>query len=225
MTMTHDTSKDPRLLMVGIALEKLKKVLVLKLGIRPKLSKEETKEHMKKMEGNLMTCKYMYIPPEELAEQETLLEIVRSANAILESLGEVLSKKDANPSIKADLFWIFQTLIGLPKRLKRGGDSMASGVDLMVVKVRNVVKKDKLWMTRVDNGRRELTVVTNMPGIESGMVLAVAFLPPTQLADTFSEAMFLGKEQRKEGVGDYITDTGADVKEAAGILHREVSKN
>jgi len=221
--MTHDTSKDPRLLVVDLALKNFKRTMVLKLGIRPKLNKEETNKILKTSESTLMTCKYMYLEPVELADSEPIKEIVDSAKRLHDSLQEIFEKKDANPNIKADLYWVFMVLEGLPERLKRGGESMASGVDLMAVKVRNVVKKDKLWVTRVDNDIRELTVVTNMPGIASGDVLAAAFLEPSIFAGTISEAMFLGKDKREEPVGTYLSEDKAHVKEASGIIHRQVN--
>jgi predicted RNA-binding protein with EMAP domain len=221
--MTHDTSKDPRLLVAELALSKIKRTIVLKLGIRPKLSKDETNNIIKTLESTLMTCKYMYLEPAELADSEQVKEIVDNAKMLHDSLQEIFEKKDTNPNIKADLHWVFMVLEGLPERLRRGGESLASGVDLMAVKVRNVVKKDKLWVTRVDNGRRELTVVTNMPGIESGDVLAAAFLEPSIFAGTISEAMFLGKDKRVEPVGSFITEEKANVKEASGIIHRQVN--
>ena len=221
--MTHDTSKDPRLLVAELALKKFKRTIVLKLGIRPKLNKDETNNAFKTLESTLMACKYMYLEPAELADSEQVKEIVDTAKMLHDSLQELFEKKDANPNIKADLFWVFMVLEGLAERLRRGGEGLATGVDLMVVKVRNVVKKDKLWVTRVDNGKRELTVVTNMPGIGSGDVLAAAFLEPSVFAGTVSEAMFLGKDQREEPVGTYLTEDKVHLKEASGIIHRQIN--
>jgi predicted RNA-binding protein with EMAP domain len=220
--MSHDTSKDPRLLVAEIALRRLLKLLPLRQGIKPKLSKQQTNELLKQIESSLMTCKFMYLEPSVLAGQEQLLTVVDSARKLHESVADLFDKQGFSPAIKAELRWCFQVLEGLPPRLEREGRTMAAGVDLMAVKVLNVMQRDKLWITRVSNGSRELTVVTNMPGVEAGQVLGAAFLPPAQLAGTTSEAMFLGKEVRTEPPGTYLGEGEVDARDASSCLHEEL---
>lgn len=220
--MAHDTSKDPRLLVAEIALKRLLKLLPLRQGIKPKLSKQQTNEILKQIESSLMTCKFMYLEPSVLAGQDQLLSVVDSARRLHESVADLFGKQDFSPAIKAELRWCFQVLEGLPERLGRAGRTMAAGVDLIAVKVLNVTPKDKLWITRVSSGARELTVVTNMPGVEAGQVLGAAFLPPVQLGGTTSEAMFLGKEVRSEAPGTFLSDREVDVRDASSCLHEEL---
>lgn len=170
--MSHDTVKDPRLLAAQLACAQL-----TKLGVRPKMSKQAIQDNLKLVEANLMACKLMYLPPDQLAEQPPLVQATEACVAIRRSIEDIFAKRDAPLSTKAWLRWCFRTLEGgLPDRLRRGGETLASGVDLKAVKVGNVSKKGKLWLTRVDESGGEVTVVTNMPGINPGQILGAAFL-------------------------------------------------
>ena len=222
--MPRDTSRDPRLLVADIALRRLSRLLPLRHGIQPRLSKPETTALLKRMESNLMACRFMYLEPEQLATEATLLELAASARTLRESVDDALTKRDFNPTTRADLVWCFQIFEGLPERLRRQGTSLAAGVDLVTVRVKHVSRRDKLWITRVDAGGRELTVVTNMSGIDAGRVLAAACLPPVELAGTTSEAMFLGQEPRSEAPGTLLDDSVVDAREAASILHEELGR-
>jgi len=75
----------------------------------------------------------------------------------------------------------------------------------------------------VTDGTTNYTVVTNIPGIHPGDVLAVAFLPPREVGGAVSEAMFLGPGHRSEPPGTSIGESGVDAREAAGILHEEMT--
>jgi predicted RNA-binding protein with EMAP domain len=222
--MAHDTSRDPRLLVGEIALKRLNKLLPLRHGAQPKLGKQETSAELKRIESNLMACKFMYLAPDDLAGQGPLLEVVASARKLRESLEDALARKEVNPMVRADLRWCFRVLEGLTDRLRRPASTLAAGVDLLAVKVKQLTKKDKLWVTRVDAGDSELTVVTNMEGIAPGQVLAAALLPPVELAGTVSEAMYLGKESCAAPPGTLLADDAVDAREAASILHEEASR-
>ena len=98
-------------------------------------------------------------------------------------------------------------------------------VDLLAVEVTNVAKTGKLWLTRVSDGETEYPVVTNLPGVAAGSVLAAAFLPPQEVGGTVSEAMFLGDERRSEDPGTILGDRAVDAREATSVLHDELSKH
>lgn len=217
--MSHDTSKDPRLLVAELALTRLSKVLPLRHGVQAKLSKQETTALLKRVESNLKSSRYLYLAPEELAGHELILAVVQAATALKESLVDVWDKKGLSPLVRAELRWGLDLLEGLPARLCRPGTSLAAGVDLVAVRVKQITRKDKLWVTRVEAGKRDLQVVTNMAGIEPGQVLGAALLPPVELAGVVSEAMFLGKEPRAEAPGTLLTDGDVDAREAASILY------
>lgn len=221
--MSHDTSKDPRLLVAEIAIKRLNRVLPLRHGIQPKLSKQQTAKSLKRIESALMSAKFMYLDPAELAEQEPVITIVENARALHSSIEEALSSETISPAVQAEARWCLQILEALPQRLVRQATSIVAGIDLLAVRVTNVIAKDKLCITRVDAGSRDLTVVTNMPDLRVGQVLGAALLPPVQLAGTVSEAMFLGNEQRAETPGSLLSERDVDAREAASILHEALS--
>jgi len=88
-----------------------------------------------------------------------------------------------------------------------------------------VTKTGSLWLTRVSDGNIEYPVVTNIPGVRTGDVLAVAFLPPREVGGTVSEAMYLGDDRRTEPPGSALNEDQVDAREATSILHDELAKH
>lgn len=218
--MTHDTSKDPRLLVAQRACAVLKKSIHQKSRVRAALSKEKLADLASKAESAVMTLTYLYQEPGELAASEPMRNLTGVSQAIGEAVEPVLSSGDSPVLLRANFRWCLRTLSGLPRRMKNPGKTLASGVDLVAVQLRSVVPAGPFWSTRVHDGAAEHAVVTNMSGVESGTVLAVAFLPPREVGDGVSEAMFLGSEQRSEEPGTQLTEEQVDAREAAGILHQ-----
>ena len=79
-------------------------------------------------------------------------------------------------------------------------------------------------MTRVSDGEAGYRVVTNLPGLRPGDVLAAAFLPPREVGGEASEAMFLGADTRSEPPGSRLPEESVDAREAASILHQEIAR-
>lgn len=223
--MTHDTSKDPRLLVAQRACALLKKTLHQKLGVRLSVGRERLDEWAATVESAVMTLTYSYLEPDALASSDPMKEIVEAARSFESALEPVLKGPEAPPQHRAMVKWCLRTLTGLPARLSNPGTTLASGVDLVAVDVKNVAKTGKLWLTRVGDGRNEYPVVTNMPTIAAGNVHAVAFLPPAEVGGTVSEAMFLGDETRSEPVGTVLPEDAVDAREAASVLHEELAKH
>jgi predicted RNA-binding protein with EMAP domain len=203
----------------------LGKSLQQKSGVRLEAAKEVLAEHASTAESLVMALMYSYLDPGEMAECDSMRGLLSAVESISGGVAPVLHGDRAPRLLRANLGWCIRTLSGLPHRLRRGGTGLASGVDLMAVTVTNVAPKGSLWLTRVSDGVREIPVMTNIPGMRSGTILAVAFLPPREVGGEVSEAMYLGDEPRAENPGTFLTDEQVDAREANSILHEELAEH
>jgi predicted RNA-binding protein with EMAP domain len=223
--MTHDSSKDPRILVAHRACALLKQTLQQKSRVKLHASRDRVVEMAAGLDSSVMALMYTYQEPADLAVSPMTEEIVDTAGEVAEALEPVISSPEAPPLIRANFLWCLRTLKGLAGRFSNSGATLASGVDLLAVQVRNVITRGKLWLTPVTDGTTDYTVMTNIPKIQAGDVLAVAFLPPREVGGEVSEAMYLGEERRKEPPGTLLDENDVDAREASGILHDEIQKH
>lgn len=223
--MTHDTSKDPRLLVAQRACALLKKTIHQKLGVRLPVGREKLDAWIASAESAVMTLTYSYQEPSDMAASESMMEIVGAASSLEGAIEPVLTGNEAPRLLCARIKWCLRTLSGLPARLSNPGTSLASGVDIVAADVKNVAKTGTLWLTRVWDGGAEYPVVTNMGSIAAGNCHAVAFLPPAEVGGSVSEAMFLGDDRRSEAAGTVLGENAVDAREAASVLHDELTKH
>jgi len=222
--MTHDTAKDPRLLVAKLACDELQRITREKTSARPALHRGHVAELAAAIESAIMILMYTYQEPDALAASEPARELQAHAAELQVALAPVLAAKDTPALLSARLRWCLRTLTGLGRRLGSSGATLASGVDLVAVEVRNVTRTGPLWLIRVSDGDQAFRVVTNLPGIRPGDVLAVAFLPPREVGGEASEAMFLGAGRRPEPTGSILAEESVDAREAASILHDELGR-
>lgn len=222
--MSYDTSRDPRLLVAQRACALLRRSLQVKTPARTAISKDRVGELLTRSESAVMSLLYLYQEPAALAVSPAMAELVSCADAIADAVAPVIDADTTPGLLAANLQWCLRTLRGVAERIVNGGTSLASGVDLTAVQVRNVTARGGLWLTRVNDGAADYTVVTNMAGVKAGDVLAVAFLPPREVGGAVSEAMFLGGERRGETAGDRLGEHTVDACEAIGLLHDEIGR-
>jgi len=223
--MTYDSSKDARLRVAQFACNLLKHITHRKIGVKLALSKEELVKQVAQAESAVMTLLYLYMEPGELRTSEAMNELGETTRLLSRALEPALASAHVTPMVRAQLAWCLRTLAGLAERLTSPGTSLAAGVDLVTVKVRNVKRNGTLWNTVVTDGASNYTVVTNLSGIAPGDVLAVAFLPPREVGGTTSEAMYLGGEKRPEPPGTTLGEDRVDARDAAGVLHDELTRH
>lgn len=223
--MSHDSSKDPRILVAQRACTLLRQSLQQKTHVKLETAKEKLAAMASAAESAVMALRYSYQEPADLASSEGVEELAATARALGDALAPVFESSAPAPLLQANLRWCLRVLTGLPARFANSGATLASGVDLVAVKVSNVTKAGKLWLTRVAEGAVEHPVVTNIPGVHAGQVRAVAFLPPREIGGAVSEAMYLGDDPRTEPPGAILDETQVDAREAASILHEELGKN
>jgi predicted RNA-binding protein with EMAP domain len=222
--MTYDTTKDPRIIAAHLACTLLKKSVKQKPGTVLKISRDRLTEPAAACDSAVMTMMYMYQDPETLASSEPVKNLLAAVETLTEAYEKLIADNDDRSMLRANIRWCLRTLSHLPERFGNPGATLASGVDLVAVKVRHVKKSGNFLNTRVTDGKAEYDVVTNLTSVATGSVLAAAFLPPREIGGTVSEAMFLGGEKRTEAPGTIFAEDQVDAKEAAGILYDEVAK-
>ena len=222
--MSHDTTKDPRIIVANLACALLKKSVKLKPVVQLKISRDRLTGPAAACESAVMMLMYMYQEPEVLAFSEPLKNLDPALKTIAEAYEKLISSKDDHSWLRANIRWCLRILSGLGDRFGNSGATLAAGVDLVVVQVRNVTKQGNFLKTIVTDGADNYTVVTNLTGVETDSKLAVAFLPPREIGGTVSEAMFLSSGKRTEAPGTVLSEEQVDAKEAAGILFEEVAK-
>ncbi len=221
--MAYDTTKDPRIIAAHLAGVLLKKFIKQKSSVQLKGTRERVGDLVATCESTVMMLMYMYQEPEVLAASEPMKNLAEAVKLLTGAYEKLISGKE-DPLLRANICWCLRTLGGLRDRFGNPGTTMASGVDLLVVQVKNVAKTGAFWKTRVTDGTAEYTVITNLPGVESGSRLAAAFLPPREVGGTVSEAMFLGSGKRTEPPGTVLSEKQVDAREAASILYEMVSR-
>ncbi len=120
--------------------------------------------------------------------------------------------------------WALTIFLGMGARLSFSSAELGTGVDIRVVRVRNIQRKDNLIRTRAYDDKREYTIMTNLVNITPSINIAAAFLPPMEIGGHISEAMYLGLNERSEDAGEIINPASIDLKEANAILHQLINK-
>lgn len=223
--MTHDTTKDPRILAAQLACGLLKRSVKQKTAVQLKVSRDRLNAPAAACESAVMTLMYMYQDPEALAVSDPIKNVFEATTFLAGAYENVIAAQDDHSLLRANIRWCLRMLNGLKDRLGNSGTTLASGVDLVVLQVRNVVKSGNFWKTRVTDGSGEYTVVTNLKNVAAHSRLAAAFLPPREIGGIVSEAMFLGSEKRTEPVGTLLGEEQVDAKDAAGILYDELARH
>jgi predicted RNA-binding protein with EMAP domain len=223
--MTYDTSKDPRIITAHYACAVLKKSVKQKPEVPLRASRDRLSELVSTCESAVMALMYMYQDPETLTVSVPLSNLSEAAKTLDEAYENVIANKDDHSMLRANIRWCLRTLNGLKDRLRHSGTTIASGIDLMTVQVRNVAKTGNFFKTRVTDGISDYTVVTNLTDVTTNSFLAAAFLPPREIGGTASEAMFLGSGKRTEAPGTRLSEEQVDAKEAAAILFDTVTKH
>jgi predicted RNA-binding protein with EMAP domain len=222
--MTHDTTKDPRIIVAHLASTLLKKYVKHKPeGLPLRVSRDKLTELAAACDSAVMSLMYSYLEPQALAASEPLTNLNDTAKALAEAYEKVIANKDDRSILRANIRWCLRTFNGLKDRFGNPGATIASGIDLLAVHVRNVAKSGNFLKTRVTDGNADYAVVTNLTDVKTDSVLAASFLPPREIGGIISEAMFLGSDKRAEAAGTFLSEKEVDAKEAASILFESIS--
>lgn len=201
-----DTAKDARVLVLEDALKRLNDVVS---GRRLKIHVEYSKlvEALKIAGSLLYEVKYSYIDASALAVLEATKNLIAAIdgfadiyNAAIESAG-FKPKTGKEQLALAEIDYALRIVKGIPTRLAEHSEDPAYAVDILAVEVSQVhpIENSKnLLSCRCTDGSRIWHIVTNIPDVKSGVKLACAVLPPVEMMNAVSEAMFLGGEALPE---------------------------
>jgi predicted RNA-binding protein with EMAP domain len=203
-----DTAKDARILVLEDALRRLHEIVGnRKLKIHIEYSK--LSELIQQSGSLLYEVKYSYIPANQVASLEATQKIVENILAFKMLVDNALKSSGYKPSTTkeslnlAELQYAFRVVEGFQHKLRTYDDEPARAVDILVVEISQtqaVPDSKNLTECRCTDGHKIWKIVTNITGIKSGIKLACAVLPPVEMMDIVSEAMFLGGDPLSDDV-------------------------
>jgi predicted RNA-binding protein with EMAP domain len=145
--------------------------------------------------------KYSYVPAEQVADLDSTRKIVEGISSFRNMLEQSIKSTGYNPATpkeihtQAELSYCFRIIKGFQDRLKNFGDDPAHAIDILAVEISQaqpVSDSKNLTECRCTDGSRIWKILTNIHGLKAGTILACAVLPPIDMMDHISEAMFLG---------------------------------
>lgn len=155
----------------------------------------------------LYEVKYSYVDSKELAELEATRNLVSAIAQFADLFRAAVKSHAYKPQSITEKMafteaqYALATVEGFELRLLRGDDDPAYAIDILTVEIsqtRAVEGSTNLTECRCTDGSRIWTIVTNIAGIETGIKLPCAVLPPVDMMGIVSEAMFLGGDPLSE---------------------------
>ena len=204
-----DTAKDARVLVLEDALKRLNDIVSAR---RLKIHVEYGKliEALKVAGSLLYEIKYSYIDASALAVLEATKNLVVAIdefadiyNAAIESAGFKPKTRKEQLAL-AEIDYALRIVKGIPARLAEHSEDPAYAIDILAVEVSQahpIENSKNLLSCRCTDGSRIWHIVTNISEVKPGVKLACAVLPPVEMMNVVSEAMFLGGEALQEATG------------------------
>ncbi|MFW9807750.1 MAG: hypothetical protein ACFFE6_00090 [Candidatus Thorarchaeota archaeon] len=201
-----DTAKDARILVLEDALRRLTEVVGnRKLKLHVDYSK--LVQSLQQAGSLIYEIKYSYIPAEQVADLESTQNIVDAILSFKVVLEDAIKTTGYKPtSLKetlslAEVFYSFRIFEHFIQKLRDFDDDPGHAVDIVAVEIsqaHGVPDSKNLTECRCTDGSRIWRIVTNIQGLKQGTKLACAILPPVEMMNIVSEAMFLGGESLPE---------------------------
>jgi len=201
-----DTAKDARILILEDALRRLNEI-VNNRKMKFHIEYSKLGEILQQAGSLIYEVKYSYLPSEQVADLEATNKIV----TILAKLKTIIDDAIRTIGYKAtttkdsltlsEIYYSFRIIEGFKRRLKTYDDEPGRAVDLLVVEIsqlQSVTASKNLTECRCTDGSRIWRIVTNLPNVKAGTKLVCAVLPPIEMMNIVSEAMFLGGEPLPE---------------------------
>ncbi|TFG33955.1 hypothetical protein EU527_05725 [Candidatus Thorarchaeota archaeon] len=204
-----DTAKDARILILEDALRRLHEIVGnRKLKVHVEYSK--LSELIQQAGSLLYEVKYSYMPAQQVASLEATQKLVDNIQSYKEIVESAIKSSGYKPStVKeslnlAEMHYSFRIVEDFQRKLHTYGDEPARAVELLVVEVsqtQTVSESKNLIECRCTDGSRIWKIVTNINGVKPSMKLACAVLPPVEMMNIVSEAMFLGGTPLPDDLG------------------------
>jgi predicted RNA-binding protein with EMAP domain len=144
--------------------------------------------------------KYSYIPAGQVADLEPTNSIVEYTSEFKDIVEQAIKSAGFKPATPkethtlAELSYCFRIVQGFQNRLKHYDDDPAYAVDLLAVEIsqtQSIPDSKNLTECRCTDGSRIWRIVTNIQGLKTSIILPCAVLPPVDMMNVVSEAMFL----------------------------------
>ncbi len=195
-----DTAKDTRILVLEDALRRLNEIIgnrKLKLHIEyGKLN-----ELLKSAGSLFYEVKYSYTEPEKIVELPSMRGILDSMKELEEIYRKAIDGFKPQSSkemlVIAEMEYAFRIIKGFPERMVNRNDDPAYAVDILAVEIsqtKPIEGSKNLTECRCSDGKKIWNIATNISNIRSSSKMVCAILPPVEMMDVVSEAMFLGGE-------------------------------
>jgi len=194
-----DTAKDGRILILEDALRRLNEI-VGNRKLKMHIDYGTLGDALKTAGSLLYEVKYSYIDAPSLADQEPTAKLASAVNNFAETYREALGSGYKPGTVNEQITHIeveyaLRIVHGFQGRLRQYPDDPGFAVDLLAVEVSSVKPVEgssNLFECRCTDGSRIWQIVTNISGVEVGAKMACAILPPVEMMNSVSEAMFLG---------------------------------
>lgn len=209
-----DTAKDARVLVLEESLARLNDMIGNR-KLKMHIDYSNLAELLSRAGRFLYEVKYSYLSASELANLDASQQMVCAVTEIGERYNDAVSTTGFKPKttrerlIHAEMNYCMRIAKGFQRRLKQYDDDPGRAVDILAVEVsqvKPVAGASNLSECRCTDGKRIWSIVTNISGVKSSFVLACAVLPPVEMMDSVSEAMFLGGEPLSESIPLGILD-------------------
>ncbi len=227
--MTYESAKDPRLLLAERAIGTLQDNFRQKIPIRLEISKPDLQNVISKAKSAIMTVKYSYQPPTDLAKDLNVLKLVEFGQRLLKQIKQEKVPETPSNLALSRIEWSLQFLAKLSETLTADIHTLGGSVDLKVARIQNISpimkSKGKLVITQVHDSEKVLTVVTNLINVKVGMNLAIALVPPSEVGGVVSEAMFVSDSVRSDPVGHILKEKDVDIGPIEDLLREFLIKH
>jgi predicted RNA-binding protein with EMAP domain len=195
-----DTAKDARILVFEDALRRLNDIVGnRKLKFHVEYAK--LADILQQVSSLVYEVKYSYVSAEQVADLDPTKKIVESIalfRKLIEQSIKSTGYRAATPKeahTQAEIFYCFRIIERFQNKLQYYNDDPAYAVDILVVEISQaqaVPDSKNLTECRCTDGSKIWKILTNIHGLKVGTRLACAVLPPVEMMNTVSEAMFLG---------------------------------
>lgn len=203
---TLDTAKDARVIVLEDAIRRLNEIINNR---KMKFHIEYSKlgEILQQAGSLIYEVKYSYLSSDQVADLEATNKIVSILadfrtivdDAIKSTGYTATTTKDA--LTLAEIYYSFRIVDDFQRKLRNYDDEPGRAVNLLAVEIsqiQSVPESKNLTECRCTDGSRIWKIVTNLSDVKTGTKLACAILPPVEMMNIVSEAMFLGGEPLPE---------------------------
>jgi len=194
-----DTAKDARVLVLEDALRRLNEIVVNR-KLKMHIEYGKLNEILKTAGSLLYEVKYAYQDSKSLADLEATKNLISAISEFARLYRAALSSGYKPSTIKeqvaqAEIVYSLRIIEGFQRRLREFDEEPAFAIDMIAVEISQISPirdSTNLSECRCTDGSRIWRIVTNIPNIKPGIKLVCAVLPPVEMMNVLSEAMFLG---------------------------------